>query len=795
MQRVNRFTIEPAPAGAARGRCLPSMCHRLHSFFVLYDQYWLALAVLLIWCFVFQEYFLFARIFLFDKYAADTITQFYPIEYFRVNNLLSFHVPFWSFQFGLGESVYNFISGTNPFDLVYLFFGKSSFSEATAFIILLKFLTAALFFHAFLKKIGILPSLSFIGSICYTFSGYMILNSHWYHYPNNAVYSAIFLYFFELWYQNKKWIPIVIVIGLLPLKGILQILHLGFFGFFYIFYRCANDIGINKKLIKVYIRIFYLYLLGIIIWSYFFIPEIYRFIVSARVKNSIADISSSSIMERIFHAFEIKELIIILSRFFSPDLLYSWLYYRGIRNYFEYSSMHIGILSFALFLVPFFWKEKKCKFLWIFPFITAVLVIFPYLRTILNAFVSGSFKYLSFYLGFYALFSSIIILQSFLNKDTEQRIIVNIKKICLFLYIIYTIFFLLILKYKNIAELTFNFYSLKISFIFISLFYLSIFFYKKKYNNYIVLFICLIITAEIVFSARTVTESIPGKFSPFFEKRNEYFFDKSTTDALLYIKESDNGFFRIEKDYPYDGLNDAIIQNYFGTKAYLGFPGNGVVEFFNNYGLPKSSGTYRYGLEGKRHLQNMLLVKYLLCKSPKGCENLDGFSLLHTVGDVKIYQNKQVDSFGKMFYHQITPTDFQQLDPADKASLSSYAVVNSEKKDNLAHASSGAAGKDVFQLDYWDEEHFSGNIIVQRPGILFFPVPHNPGWHVFVDGKPTHLLRLNFAFSGVELTTPGIYHVELRYKPPFMILGIAMSCVGILLTFFLWRRYPKFPAY
>lgn len=799
MNRVNSSEIEPAPASAGEGRCLPGICRRLHSFFVLYDQYWLALIVLVIWCFVFQEYFLFNRIFLFDKYAADTITQFYPIEYFRVNNFLSFHIPFWSFQFGLGESVYNFISGTSPFDIIYLFFGKSGFTEATAFIILIKFLAAALFFHAFLKKIGVSPYLSFVGSIIYTFSGYMILNSHWYHYPNYAVYAAMFLYFFELWYQDKVWIPIVIIIGLLPIKGLLQSLHIAFFGFFYIFYRCANDIGINRKLLKVYIRISCLYLLGIIVWSYFFIPEIYRFVASARVKDAVTDISYISFFEKIFQLSEIKELIIIISRFFSPDLLYSWIYYHGIRNYFEDSSMYIGVASFALFFVPFFWREKRHKFLWIFPFITIIFIVFPYLRATLNAFVSGSFKYLSFYLGFYALFSSLIVLQLLLNKDTEYRVVNNIKKICFFLFSIYTVLFSLILIYKNIADIHFNLHSLKISFIFISIFYLFIFFYKKEYNGYVVFLMCLVLMAEIIFSSRVVAESIPGKFFPFFKERNEYYFDKNIMSALHYIKESDNNFYRIEKDDPYAGLNDALIQDYFGTKAYLGFPAKGIVEFFNNYGLIKSYGPYRHGLEAKRHLQNLLLVKYLLCKNPKGCDHLDGFSLLHTVGDVKIYQNKQVDSFGKIFYHQITSADFLQLAPAEKTSLIPDVVVSAETLPGIPgpteNSASASPKKDVFRLDAWHEEFFSGSIDLQRPGILFFPVPFDPGWRVFVNGKPAHLLQLDFAFSGVALTKPGPYHVVLRYRPPFVIFGIAMSCAGILLTLYLWRRWPRFPAY
>ena len=777
-------------------------CRRVRSFFIAYDHYWLALTVLLVWCFVFQEYFVFDKIFLFDKYAVDTISQFYAIEYFRVNSLLSQHIPYWSFQFGFGENVYNLISGLNPFDIIYIFFGRNNLAKATSFIIFIKFLTAALFFHAFLKKIKIASALSYFGSICYTFSGYMILNSHWYHYPNYAVYSAIFLYLFEKWYQDKIWIPIVILIGLFSIKGELQIFQVGFFGFFYIFYRCANNTGININLFKTCIKIFCLYVLGILVWSYFFIPDIYKFIVSARVKNAISDVSDISVLEKIFHFTGAQELILIISRFFSPDMNYSWLYYNGIRNYFQDSSMYIGILPFGLFFIPFFLKQKKYKFLWIFPTITLLFLIFPYMRSVLNAFVSGSFKYLSFYLGFYALFSAIIVTQIFFNKKSSDQVIGYIKNLFLISCLVYIVLFLFLYKFRGNFGINFHKDTIILSALFLALACTILYSYKKRNRSLVVFSICLILLFEIIISSRTVTSQIPAKFSPFFEKRGEYYFNKNTMNALDDIKNSDNSFFRIEKNYNDGSLNDAIVQDYFGTKAYLGFPGTGMVEFCNNFLLVQSAGSYRRGLEGKRNLQNLLTVKYLLCKNTDNCDNLESFSFLNTYGDINVYRNDQVDTLGKMFYYQITPARFQQLSPEERSILTEDAIVSAEilpgipeKTDILSPSPSQSAEKDIFQLNDWNDEFFSGNINVRRTGVLFFSIPYDSGWRAFVNGKPMRLLQLNFAFSGVELTTPGEYHIELRYRPPFMVLGLVMSCAGILFTFFLWRRYPRISPY
>jgi hypothetical protein len=52
-----------------------------------------------------------------------------------------------------------------------------------------------------------------------------------------------------------------------------------------------------------------------------------------------------------------------------------------------------------------------------------------------------------------------------------------------------------------------------------------------------------------------------------------------------------------------------------------------------------------------------------------------------------------------------------------------------------------------------------------------------------VDGKPTPYLRVNHAFKGVYITTPGSHHIEFEYWPRRMTESLAMSAVGALLLF------------
>ena len=212
-----------------------------------------------IYCFVFSEYLLFNKSFVFEKFAIDTLSQFYPIEYFRLSKLLNGNFPFWSFQLDLGINVYPVIANGNPFDLIFLIFGPDYFIDAMPVVIYLKYLATGLFFHAFLRKLSVEPIAALIGSLLFTFSGHMVINCHWYHYSNYAVFIALFLYFFELWFQEGRWLPLVLAVGLVALKGELQLFQVGCFSLVYIFWRGYDRFGCSLALVRTFLYFFSLY--------------------------------------------------------------------------------------------------------------------------------------------------------------------------------------------------------------------------------------------------------------------------------------------------------------------------------------------------------------------------------------------------------------------------------------------------------------------------------------------------------------------------------------------------------
>ena len=785
---------------------LESLGRTIHSFFCAYDQYVLACTVLLFWCFIFQEYFLFGKLFLFEQTAWDTLVQCYPIEYFRINNVKNFVFPFWSFQFGFGKNIYHEMINISPFDVIYLFFQGKSYTEAIPTVFFLQFLAASLIFQAFLKKIGLSPLVSFVGSILYSFSGYMVLNAHWYHYLNYPIFVALFLFFFEKWYRDGFWFPLVVLVGLVSLKNELHLYQMATFGFFYIVFRYINDFGLNRQIIRLYTLLMLLILFGLLLGAYFYLPDMYILLSSSRVHGAVQGDSLLSLFQKILHPIEFNAFLTVLLRTISPDLLNSWLLYRGSLNYLEASTFYVGLFPFVVFLSVFFVKNKKYKLLWIFPVVFWMVVFFPYFTRALNLFVSSTLKYISFYLGFFILFPFLLVMDSLREQEHLQRL--NRFSIFLFLLVLLGIL-LASLWYPDFFN-PINRKVFRLSFSFFTLYVVCLSIWNR--GIHVVRYgLLVVVVIEAAIFARMTVSTAPGALYPFFHERGEKYFREDTRKAVDFIRERDPGFFRIEKDYRDVYLNDALVQNYFGTESYLGFINTGMKDFYDQFKLSTNSpnlNSYRYGLEKEASLQSLLLVKYFLCKDAQSCDGLHGFSLVHVVDGLRIYQNDHVHPFGQVFRRQIGPQFFQQLSLAEKLALVEHTVVSSAVLPGIpqyGHDGSGGhdeqavpserGANDTFTLTHWDQQHFAGSVDLDQPGVLFFPTPFDRGWRVQVNDQEAELLQLDFGFSGILLSSPGQYTVELRYIPPLLRTGFALTILCLPLALYLRWRYPTFAAY
>jgi Bacterial membrane protein YfhO len=97
-----------------------------------------------------------------------------------------------------------------------------------------------------------------------------------------------------------------------------------------------------------------------------------------------------------------------------------------------------------------------------------------------------------------------------------------------------------------------------------------------------------------------------------------------------------------------------------------------------------------------------------------------------------------------------------------------------------------------------DDVHFTAygansmamDVNASSDGMLVLSEIYIPGWNAYVDGKKTDVYATDYALRGVALTT-GNHHVELRYEPTSLRIGVLISAIAslaavIVFAFALW---------
>jgi len=79
-------------------------------------------------------------------------------------------------------------------------------------------------------------------------------------------------------------------------------------------------------------------------------------------------------------------------------------------------------------------------------------------------------------------------------------------------------------------------------------------------------------------------------------------------------------------------------------------------------------------------------------------------------------------------------------------------------------------------------------------GLLVISNTYFPGWHAYIDGRKTKVLKTDYAFQGVFLTK-GTHEVELRYMPWSFVVGLILSIIGIAAVPLIWRGSNLFTPF
>ena len=82
-------------------------------------------------------------------------------------------------------------------------------------------------------------------------------------------------------------------------------------------------------------------------------------------------------------------------------------------------------------------------------------------------------------------------------------------------------------------------------------------------------------------------------------------------------------------------------------------------------------------------------------------------------------------------------------------------------------------------IDSYKSTQIKGHVKSDKDGMLFFTIPYDKGWSVYIDGNKVDTYKTLTSFTGTDISA-GEHQVELKYMPSGFVLGIIISIISWL---------------
>lgn len=759
--------------------------------------------LVLIAFFVFKDFILLKKLYLYKDIGSDTVNGAWPFFYNFANYFDKEGLPTWSFQEGMGQ---NIVGGflRDPFMLIGYLAGPSSMPKIYVFIEVLKIISGGIVFFLFLKQIKASNFAAIVGCLLFSFSGFMIIGSCWYVFTYEAFTIAVALLGFELYFQKNKWLLFVISIALIAISMPFNLYVVGMILLFYIIFRLGQTNQLTSKtFFQLILKLMIFGAIGLLISAPFLFESALQLVESPRGSgaNSYFNMLSSKPM---FDFMDKIQFATFIRRLFSSDYMGTGTNFTGYQNFLEAPVSYCGIIS--ILLMPQIFSSiskpaRKWYIIWL--LIWLIPTLFPFFRYAFWLFSGDYYRVFSFCLSLVFIIYSVFALDLILKNKKINLITLGITLLLSF-----------ILLSPSFIQGTGAKTDYPIAmFVKISLvtYALLLFFISKVSNNSVLKYVLLsFICFELIYLSSFSVNKRDAMYIR--ELTDKVGYNDYSVEAVDYIKKNEKGFYRIDKNYYSSGavhgsLNDNKIHDYYGTSSYSSFANNNYIKYLQGYGIiskdSENSSRWAPGLISRPILQSLNNVKYIMSKggytSPVWHNTHDSVAKF---GDVLVLKNKFSLPFGYTYTQFIKQSDFDKLsanakdivslqacvlkeedlsraaglkmfNPADTALLAQFSFDNYKLEVNKLSENS-------IKLSDFSDKKFSGEIQADKAEIMYFSFPFDKGWHLKLDGAETKLLDVSNGMTGVYLPK-GNHKVEMTYNMRLFKIGLVLIPIGILL--------------
>jgi len=775
--------------------------------------------------FIFGSFLFGDRLFLFKDIGSDTINLFYPRLYHISDYLENQGLPKWSFSDGMGHNILPTSIG-DPFNWLLYAMGKENLAYGIVWVELLKFMTTGVVFYLFLRSLQLTFHSSLIGGLLYPFSGFMLVGSGWYVFSTQGLYIALLLLGFEQLFQKNKWAVFVISVCLIGLNSPFDLYLNVILLFVYSSLRMIDSFGNQwAKYFKIYFTMLGLGLLGVMMSSVMLISSVDQILNSPRVSGEASFFDKLSAQSP-FSWVDQRQYLTIIARLFSNDLLGDasydvntrMLHFTGWTNYLEAPALYSGIATLVLLPQAIALSQGRKRILFIVGLLLVFLpLFFPYLRYAFWLF-SGDY-YRTFCLFFsFALIYVAVHAMDLIYQQRKVNLIVLIG----------TVFFLILLlfiPFQDIQEKNFNVIdgslrNIIVMFLLANSFVIAGLGFNDYRQTARIAMIGLLCLEIIMMGSYTYSSARQVITKSEFNKKEGY--NDFTRDLTRKLKKSDSDFYRVSKYYQsgvamHGSMNDAKIQEYFGSMSYQSFNQKNYIRFLGDLNIidPKVEDQTRWakGLQETPLVQILCSYKYMLGKT--NIPNFPGYQPFDSLGDIKVLKNDYYLPLGFTYDRIIDSSTFHHLSKEAGSLKKQICLLKAIVIDNenlstfknfmpmdtqqiqvaypLTELQQDVNNRKLesFQLKKFKESHIQGEIVLKSDKILFFSIPFDPSWAIQVNGKNSKLFPAQLGLMGIPLTA-GTYKIELIYQPPYWNLSLLLTIGSTILFFVLLFIKNKF---
>ena len=733
--------------------------------------------------FVFREYIFGNRILAFYDIGSDTAEQYLSLYAMLIRKLQTGDLTLWGANNGFGINL-NMLNMTNPaLMIVYLLgavIGTERMPYLMVWIYMAEILCAGICCYLYLSVFRLDERAKAMASYMYCFSGFIMVWGQHYQFAIVPSLLVLEMLFVERCIRcPRKWKSLTIMTAFLVFNSMyIAYMCLIFCGF----YVCVRVLIRHLRSFPSYFfRVFHLAWvmgLGVGIGFITLLPAVAAILsVSSRLATQ------DSLSYRLFGIqYPSVYYSTLVSRFFGTTFK-GISDYRGHFNYYEDPCLFFSIL-FALLLVQYVflipsiservagmaaeagkrYRVNKIKLI----VIQYVLLVFvgacvswPGTGTIFNGFTTFFSRYMFICMPYFALIASYTLTEIIRNR--------KVNYIALAIGLAVTVRFCLVYyidpgmpnpKYAALAHLI----CCVLMALVLVLFSLDSLDFLRRY---LIIALCVFLAADVSVDAFS---NFHGRDTVL--KGGKYFeelYDTDTANALRWIRENDSQWYRVEKTYGATMATDSMVQDYHPISAYNSTQNANIQNYINMYWddvLYMDINHYLYVLGSADTDQSGLCgIKYVLSRNSEAV--LPGTEQVFSSGDVYVYRFTDVNNICSYYpYSEVSKTFGKASD-----GFTDTVTVNFEEKDPKAK---------LIVLDGGKDDRITANVTVIQQGVLFFAIPFENGWSVYVDGEKKAMRKANEGFIGVDLEA-GTHEITLKYLCPGLVKGMIITIFSIIL--------------